>query len=62
MLNSHLCLRMSLILSGDASLNREPVNRHQIKNYRFDFNINILLPKIDELLKTPMQSNRYVRN
>ena len=51
---------MLLILSGDINLKPGPINLHQIKDRKFEvftrkglhfihLNINILLPKIDEL-------------
>ena len=58
---------MLLILSGDINLNPGPVNRHQIKDHKFEvftwkglhfihLAINSLLSKIDELpLKIQMQ-------
>ena len=51
---------MALLLSGDIDLNPGLVTRHQLKDPKFEafnnkgphlihLNINILLPKIDEL-------------
>ena len=67
--NNYMYLKMLLILSGDINLNPRPVNRHQLKDHKFEvftrkglhfihLNINSLLPKIDScgiLLKIPMQ-------
>ena len=33
---NHLDLKMALILSGNINLNPGPVNRHQIKDHKFD--------------------------
>ena len=34
--NNHLYSKIILILTGDFSLNPGPVNRHQIKDHKFD--------------------------
>ena len=62
---------MLLILSGDMKFNHGPANRHQIKDHKFEvftgkalhfihLNINILLPKIDELRYIDKNSNAAV--
>ena len=69
--NNYLYLKMLLILSGDINLNPGPVNRHQIKDHKFEvftrkglhfihLNINSLLPKIDELRYIAKNSNAAV--
>ena len=69
--NNYLHLKMLLILSGDINLNTGPVNRHQIKDHKFEeftrkwlhfihLNINSLLPKLDELRYIAKNSNAAV--
>ena len=69
--NNYMYLKMLLILSGDINLNPRPVNRHQLKDHKFEvftrkglhfihLNINSLLPKIDELRYIAKNSNAAV--
>ena len=69
--NNHLYLKMLLILSGDINLNPGHVNINQIKDRKFEvftkkglqfihFNINSLVPKIDELRYIAKNSNAAV--
>ena len=66
--NNYLYLKMLTILSGDINVNARPLNRHQIKDHKFEVftrkelhliypNINSLLPKIDELRYIAKNSN-----
>ena len=66
--NNYLYLKMLIILSGDINVNARPLNRHQIKDHKFEVftrkelhliypNINSLLPKIDELRYIAKNSN-----
>ena len=69
--SSHLYFKMVLLLSGDINLNPGPVTRYQLKDPKFEasnnkglhlihFNINSLLPKIDELCNIAKCSNAAV--
>ena len=69
--SDHLYLKMALLLSGDIDLNPGLVTRHQLKDPKFEafnnkglhlinLNINILLPKIDELRNIGKCSNAAV--
>ena len=68
---NHLYLKMALLLSGVINLNPGPVARHQLNYPKFEvfnkkglhvihLNINILLPKIDELCNIAKCSNAAV--